>query len=142
MPSPNVKIAGSEVIGNKATVSDTTYTITLNNTSGVSSWVLSVASTSDNVIAADYTLTKTNEFTYTFLTPDKTTNGSTVRFKSQINNGLNAGVYDPSLTTTFILYEKVEGLRLLAPGETTEIDPVFGWTKTINELIMAVQGLL
>jgi hypothetical protein len=140
MASPNVKISGSEVVGNLEVTIDTTYTITLNSTVGVSSWVLSVASMSSNVVSTDYTLTKTNEFTYTFKTPN-IADGPTVRFKSQINNGLNAGVYDPSLTTTFILYTKVNGLRQLAPGETTEIDALNGWTKTLNELIKIVQTL-
>jgi hypothetical protein len=51
-------------------------------------------------------------------------------FQSMVNNG------GPAYTTTFGIYTLTSGLfRVGAVGERFENDPVFGWTRTLNQFI-------
>jgi hypothetical protein len=67
--------------------------------------------------------------------------GRALRFQSRVNQGLNNGVSDTSLTTTFCLYTRAgSGARVHALDETVEGNGLAGWGADINALLRTGGG--
>ena len=113
-------------------------TIKLADTTDVNSWSIQCVTTDDTNVAATINgaLAIDNPTkTATLTAPAK--RGAALRFRSVVNNGLDAnGVVDDDLSTTFCIYvPTLIGQRVLAADETIESDPVFGWITSVNKVL-------
>lgn len=112
-------------------------TIRLADQSDVQSWSIQCVTTDETndaeaVTAALGIDSATKTATFTAPAP-----GSTLRFRSLINNGLDAnGVVDDDYDATFCIYVPTpDGKRVIAADETTEGHPDFGWVEPLNKII-------
>ncbi len=143
MTSPSVKVNGTEPINGVVVPPNTSVSIELMDTAGVTVWDLKCLTTDDgqsadavnSTVSIDH-ITKTATFDMPVAV------GSSLIFESKVNNGYDInGVSDPSLTTTFkVLSLTSAGLRLAAFNESMEDDPEFGWTKVLNDTVRSVGG--
>ena len=112
-------------------------TIRLADQSDVQSWSIQCVTTDETNDAEALTAalaidSATKTATFTAPAP-----GSALRFRSLINNGLDAnGVVDDDYETTFCIYlPTADGRRVIAADETTEGHPDFGWIEPLNKII-------
>lgn len=143
MASPTCTVNSASTAYGTRVNFNTSATIQLADTTGVTTWSLTVVGTDELTTSSDYTLAITDEWlkTATIVTPSKQVAYS-VRLQSMINGGLNNGVFDPNYITTFVIYNtatynssNLTTLRLLTNGETLETHPTHGYVKAINDLI-------
>lgn len=112
-------------------------TIRLADQSDVQSWSIQCVTTDEtndaDVVTTALTIDSATK-TATFTAPAP---GSTLRFRSLINNGLDAnGVVDDDYEATFCIYVPTPGgKRVIAADETTEGHPDFGWIEPLNKII-------
>jgi hypothetical protein len=112
-------------------------TIRLADQSDVQSWSIQCVTTDDGNEAEAVTTSLVVDSatkTATFTAP---ANGSALRFRSLINNGIDAnGVVDDDYEATFCVYVPTPaGRRVIAADETTEGHPDFGWVESLNKVI-------
>jgi len=113
-------------------------TIRLADQSDVDSWSIQCVTTDELHDAAAITASLVVDSatkTASFSAPS--TRGAALRFRSLINNGLDANeVVDEDLEATFCIYVPTAiGQRVLAADETTEGHPDFGWVTSLNRVI-------
>ncbi len=116
---------------------DAAITIRLADQSDVQSWSIQCVTTDETNDAEALTAalaidSATKTATFTAPAP-----GSTLRFRSLINNGLDAnGIVDDDYEATFCIYVPTpDGKRVIAADETTEGHPDFGWIEPLNKII-------
>jgi hypothetical protein len=142
MPSPICEVRegagpyGSTLFGVDVSPGST-VTVRLADQSDVASWSLLCVTTDDAndpaIINAGLAIDSPSK-TATFTAP---ANGSALRFRSLINNGIDAnGVVDDDYEATFCVYVPTPaGRRVIAADETTEGHPDFGWVESLNKVI-------
>lgn len=133
MPSPTCTVNATATTNGVNVAASSAVTIALADTTGVTSWSLSIFGTDETHSAPALTVNQTNK-TATFTAP---TAGAALLFKSIVNNGVDVnGTAQPSYTTTFgIFVLTAASRRVVALGQTTEGDASFGWVKDINTII-------
>jgi hypothetical protein len=149
MPSPICEVkdgagAYTSTTSGKNVTPANTVTIRLASTSGVGPWLIQCITTDNTSDAAAVTASLTVDQvakTATFTAPAA---GKAYRFKSTVNNGIDAnGIAQASYSTTFGVYTltaTTPARRVLAVDETFESDATFGWSGTVNDLIRNPPG--
>ena len=113
-----------------------TISIKLASADSVGQWNLKVIGTDEEtvqpiLVGVDHStgIVSTASTIVTFSVPSSVV-GRAYIFRSIVNNG------GPAYTVTFGIYTLTEGgFRVGAVGERLENDPLFGWTRTLNQFI-------
>lgn len=142
MTSPTCTVNGNTTGNGVNVAANSTVTIAIFDTAGVTSWSLRCISTDENhaaaTISAGLSINQITK-TATFTSPNVTT-GAALIFESEVNGGLDVnGRKDPTLTTRFGVFVLTSpgSLRVGAFDETTEGDASFGWTSKFNSAVRA-----
>ena len=121
---------------------DNTISIKLVSADSVGQWNLKVIGTDEETVLPFLVdvdpptgIVSTPSTVVTFHVPAGIA-GRTYIFQSIVNNG------GPAYTTTFGIYTLTDGgFRVGAVGERFENDPLFGWTRTLNQFIKRGGGV-
>ncbi len=140
MTSPIVLVNGSLLptsgTGGINVTGGSTVTVSLNDTTGVTSWSLVCTNTDDKTTAP--TITGTGLTGRTFTAPSVVAGrGASLQFTSTVNNGVDSnGVVQSSYTLTFgVFVLGFSGIRLFFPGETNESNVTYGCVSDFNALV-------
>ena len=144
MPSPasTVKDGAAAAVATTNGVDVTpgnTITIALASTADVDTWSIQCITTDDSsdkdTVSAALVIDSVLR-TATFTAPAP---GKAYRFQSKVNSGVDRnGVARTSYVTTFAIYTRINGRRVIAFDETTEGDANFGWTKWQNDIVRSL----
>ncbi len=121
-----------------------TITIRLADQSDVDSWSIECVTTDELNVPATINAALVIDSatkTATFEAPNQL--GTALRFRSVVNNGIDAnGTPNDEYDATFCIYILTAlGARVIAADETTESHPDHGWIKSVNELIRNPSGV-
>lgn len=140
-PSPSCEIKNGSAayvtaVGGVDVDPGNTVIIKLSSQADVDSWLIECATTDDSSDAATVTASLVIDSTLKTATFTAPSAGKAYRFRSKVNGGIDRnGIAKTSYATTFCVYTRKNGRRVIATDETTETDSTFGWTKWQNDLI-------
>lgn len=140
MTSPICLVNGLSTTNGRDVTKNTTVTIQLADTAGVTTWEITCIGTDDlhttTAINDTLEITDITNKTATFEMPDD--NGVSCIFQSRVNNGVDLnGRTQVTYTTTFKVATLINSNRTIAVNETMESDATFGWAKPVNQIIRA-----
>jgi len=136
--SDNGGPAGPTINGVDVANDGTDVTIALADIGGVGPWSLAFVQSDDMVVVPALTV----DYVHKTATFTKPTGPWALILQSQVNLGLDVNFQkDNSLTTTFGIYIRYNGLRLAAANERTEGSSEWGWTTKFNDLVRSSGGI-
>lgn len=137
MPSPICVVNGGSTANGANVSPSTTTTIALASKTGVDVWQITCIGTDETTSSATITSSLTVDYVNKSATFTSPTSGKAMVFRSVVNGGIQDGVRNASLITTFEIFTLSGGLRVMAVNEALEGNGTFGWVTTINAMIRA-----
>jgi hypothetical protein len=115
----------------------TPATISLASRTGVKAWQITCIGTDETLSASLITTGLTVDYVNKTALFGGAGAGRALIFRSVVNGGIQDGVLNKNLITTFEVHVPIGPLRVMAVNEKFDSDPNFGWVTTINAMIRA-----